>query len=108
MCLAGNYVKTFAEASHALPDGMHMNADYPFMLPSIVKLVGRDVILRGRDGEGRFRITRGKDGREYCVIRQSSTFEAIYGRRPTAFRAYPFKDAGTPAILPPPLAREPL
>ncbi|WP_165228421.1 hypothetical protein [Aquisphaera insulae] len=75
-----------------------MNADYPFMLPRIVKLEGNEVVLEGRDGEGRFKITRGKDGREYCVIAQSSSFEKMFRRPPTKFKAYPFKDEHTPAL----------
>lgn len=93
--LIGKYVKTFAEASHALPDGMHMNADYPFMLPRIAKLEAKEVVLESRDGDGRFKIVRGGDGREYCVIVQSSSFEKMFGRPPTKFKAYPFKDEHT-------------
>src|SRR4051794_23670764 len=96
--LVGKYAKTFAEASHALPDDMHMNADYPFKLPRILKLEGKEVVLEGRDGEGRFKITRGEDGREYCFIAQSSSFEKMFGRPPTKFKAYPFKDEHTPAV----------
>lgn len=81
-----------------MPEGMHMNADYPFMLPRIQKLEGRDVILNGRDGDGRFRVITRSDGVQYCVIAQESTFEKIYRRKPTKFKAYPFKDNDTPAI----------
>jgi hypothetical protein len=77
---------------------MHMNADYPFKLPRVVRLEGDDVVLDGCDGEGRFKIIRGKDGREYCVISQSSSFETLFGRPPTKFKAYPFKDRETPSI----------
>jgi hypothetical protein len=98
MSVCGKYVKTFAEASHALPDGMHMNADYPFMLPRIVKLEGGEVVLKGRDGDGRFKIVRGGDGREYCIIAQSSSFEKMFGRPPQKFKTYPFKDERTPAV----------
>lgn len=95
----GKYVKTFKEASHALPDGMSMNADYPFMIPAIRKIDGRDVVLCGRFGDGQFRIvTRRRDGQQYCVIAQSSTYEKIYRKPPAKFRAYPFKDEHTPAI----------
>lgn len=94
--LSGHYVKTFAEASHALPQGMHMSADYPFMLPRIVRLEGADVILKDAE-EGGFRIK--KDGaQEYCVIEQSSSFEAIFRGKPVKFKALPFKDDNTPAV----------
>lgn len=96
--LCGKYTKTFADASHALPDGMHMNADYPFMLSRILRLEGNEVVLEGRDGEGRFKIIRGKDGREHCVIVQSSSFEKMFGRPPAKFKAYPFKDKHTPTV----------
>jgi hypothetical protein len=105
--LCGKYVKTFAEASHALPDGMHMNADYPFMLPSTLKLVGRDIVLRGRDTDGRFRICKLENGREYCVITQSSSFEKMFGRSPAKFKAYPFKDERTSAVSERGIAQKP-
>lgn len=50
MTVCGRYVKTFAEASHALPQGMHMNADYPFMIPAITKIEGDQVTISGSLG----------------------------------------------------------
>src|SRR5262249_48236868 len=96
--VGGKYVKTFAEASHALPDGMHMNADYPFMLPPIKFMRAGKVVLSGRGTDGEFVIRRESSGQEYCVITQSSSFEKMFGRPPTKFKAYPFKDEDTPAI----------
>ncbi len=87
--LIGNYVKTFAEATHALPDGMPMNADYPLMLPEIVKLTKREVTLRGRH-DATAPIRRRGD-QEYCSIAQMSSFEILCCRRPQRFRFYPFK-----------------
>lgn len=101
--VSGKYVATFAEASHALPEGMHMNADYPLMLPPISRLTDKDVTLRGRDGEVTAKIVR-RNGKEYCKIAQSSSFEALFSRRPQTFTFHPFKDERTPAAAPVQLA----
>lgn len=94
MTISGVYVKTFAEASHALPQGMHMNADYPFMLPPIVRIDRGSVVLHGSQGDATFRIMREND-QEYCVISQSSSFEQVFSRKPTKFKTLPFKDSNT-------------
>lgn len=97
MTLCGRYVRTFAEATHALPDGMHMNADYPFMLPTISKIDGDTVTVVGRRGEtATAQIKQGRLG-EFFELAQSSTFERFYGRRPTTFRFLPFRDENTAA-----------
>jgi hypothetical protein len=99
MSVCGRYVGTFAEASHALPQGMHMNADYPFMLPKISSVTATHVTLAG-DRHGILataKIKRDK-GREWCELNQSSGFERIYGRSAQRFRFDPFKDEHTPAI----------
>ena len=92
MALIGKYVDTFAEATHALPDGMHMNADYPFMLPPIVSKDGKTVTIKGRDGKtATAKIMRVVGGsREFFVLAQSSTFERLFHRKPTPFTFYPF------------------
>lgn len=95
--VAGIYVDKFTEASHALPHGMHMNSDYPFMLPPIVCIDGDCVVLKGKDGDGVFKIRKEKGGREYCVIDQISSYERLFNKKPTRFKAYPFKDDHTPA-----------
>lgn len=100
--VSGTYVNTFAEASHALPDGMHMNSDYPLMLPRIAALKGKTVTLRGRDGDVEAKVQKDKrSGREYCSIAQVSTYERIFrGGQPTRWKFFPFKDQTTPAIVP--------
>lgn len=95
--VAGQYVARFADASHALPEGMHMNADYPLMLPRIGTLTASEVTLLGRDGPVQARIQR-HTGREFCTVAQSSSFENLFHRPPQPFRFYPFKDDRTPAI----------
>jgi hypothetical protein len=97
MAVSGSYVKTFAQASHALPEGMHMNADYPLMLPRIASLEDGKVTLSGRDGPVTAEVKRSK-GREFCVISQGSSFETLFSRPAQPFRFYPFKDERTPAI----------
>jgi hypothetical protein len=96
--LCGKWVKTFSAASHALPEGMHMNSDYPFMLPAIKSLEGRKLTIVGRGGQEATVDVITRDGREYAYVEQSSTFERIYRRKPTRFRLLPFKDGETPAI----------
>lgn len=94
--ISGRYVKTFAEASHALPDGMHMNADYPFMLPKIDRIEGDRIFLTGSRGEVASFEIQGKGAREFGFLSQSSTFEKLFHRRPTVFKMQPFKDDNTP------------
>lgn len=97
MSLVGVYVDTFAEATHALPQGMHMNADYPFKLPAITGRAfdskSASIIIRGARGEtATCVIKHDKAGREFCTIEQSSTFERLYGRKPHKFKLLPFKE----------------
>lgn len=95
--ICGRYVRTFAEASHALPQGMHMNADYPFMLPPITALDGNKVTIRGGRGELQtFTIQRGSSG-EFGHIEQSSTYERLFSQPPHRFTLLPFKDEKTAA-----------
>jgi hypothetical protein len=93
--IVGKWVGTFAEATHALPIGMHMSADYPFMLPKIVGRGPGTITIQGRDGVATLEIRTDKRG-EFCTLKQSSTFERMFRRRPTAFRLEPFKDELTP------------
>jgi hypothetical protein len=96
--VVGKYVNTFAEASHALPVGMHMGADYPFMLPLIAEQDQKSVTIQSSRGLTpqtlTFKIIR-QNGREYGYITQSSAFELIFKRPPTRFKVLPFKDERT-------------
>lgn len=96
--LCGKYVKTFREASHALPNGMHMNADYPFMLPPIKSIVGKQMTITGSGGEEATVKIVAKGDREVAYIKQSSTFERLFQRAPERFELHPFKDDSTPAF----------
>jgi len=99
--LCGKYVKTFREASHALPQGMHMDSDYPFMLPAIKNLDGKKLTIlssRGHPAEETTVKIVTRDGREMAFIKQSSTFETMFRRPPQRFKLLPFKDEATPAI----------
>jgi hypothetical protein len=95
--ISGNYVARFAEASHALPQGMHLNADYPFMLPRIAKIEAGTVTIEEGGKSTTFEIVRRGD-REVGFIEQSSSFERIFGRRAQRFEMQPFKDRSTPAV----------
>ena len=76
--ICGKYVKTFAEASHALSNGMHMNADYPFMLPPIKSLDGKTMTISGSGGQEATVTIVEKRGAEVAYIEQSSMFEKLF------------------------------
>lgn len=91
MTLIGTYVSTFAEATHALPDGMSMNADYPFMLPKIQHTDDATITILGRYGRtATLTIQRDHDG-DFATLVQSSTYEKVFHRKPTKFRLMPFR-----------------
>lgn len=93
MTVSGQWVKTFRDATHALPDGMHMNADYPFILPKIIANDGKFVTLKSDRGDETVRVRIQKSGDwDVCYIKQMSTFEKIYHRKPTRFKCYPFRN----------------
>lgn len=91
--VSGRYVDTFAEATHALPDGMHMNADYPFMLPRVVSVTDGVVTIREGSNETSFPI-RKHAGREVGTVEQSSSFERMFRGKPQKFTMRPFRDSG--------------
>jgi hypothetical protein len=92
MTLIGKYVPTFAEATHALPEGMSMNADYPFMLPKIDTIAGDSITVVGRGGQTATATITRRRGRESFELAQESTFESLFGRRPTTFTFLPFRE----------------
>ncbi len=93
MTVSGKYVNTFVEATRALPDGMHMNADYPFRLPKIVDRTAGTITIEGRRGAKKtLSIRQDRQGREFCELEQSSSFERLCNRPPTTFKLLPFKE----------------
>jgi len=91
--MMGAYARTFAEATHALAEGMPMNADYPFKTPTIVSCTEQTVTIEGRDGAREtLAIRRDAQGREFAELEQASTFERLYRRPPTKFKLHPFKE----------------
>lgn len=95
----GRFVDSFAEASHALPLDMHMNADYPFMIPETVNRDSDKITIAGRGGRTiTFTAKKKRNGMEFGVIEQASSFETIFKRRPKKFIVCPFKDQDTPAF----------
>ena len=93
MTLVGKYVQTFAEATHALPQEMHMNADYPFMLPKIQEKTVTSITIVGRRQEtARLAIEVDEDGDEFAYIVQSSAYERMFRCEPTRFKLLPFKE----------------
>lgn len=100
MSVCGNYVTTFAEASHALPNDMHMSADYPFMLPRIESISDGTVTIIGRGGvrgTGRIEVRKGL---EFFRLGQKSSFELMFNLPETVFEFLPFKDRSCEAISP--------
>jgi len=53
--LVGQFVKAFAEASHVLPVGMHLNAEYPLIVPAIVALSAGEGVAVQEDRPRAFR-----------------------------------------------------
>lgn len=100
LMISGNYVRKFVDASHALPDGMPLGSDYPFILPRIVAVEGKCVVIRSDDGRvtQSAKVRKSKGRGQYCEFRQSSTFEKMFRRPPRFFRFWPFKDEGTVAV----------
>lgn len=90
MGLSGKYTSTFEKATHALPEGMHMDADYPFMLPSIKEKNTKTVTLIGRAGQEVTVPIYRRKGKEFCFIEQTSTFERMCGGKPQRFKFNPF------------------
>lgn len=96
MGVAGQYVRRFCDgATHALPQGMSMNANYPFMLPRVELVVRgkktRAVLVSGDRRSPALDIKVGDDGQEYCTFAQSSHYETIFHKKPTRFRFFPFR-----------------
>lgn len=90
--ISGRYVKTFAEATHAVTADMSMNADYPFMQPLITANDGKNITIS--EG-GKTLTSRIRKGRmfEFIEIEQTSSYEAIFrGGKPSKFRCHPFQD----------------
>ncbi len=97
--LSGRYVPTFEQATHALPQDLHLNADYPFKLPAITGRTPTTITIQDRE-ETTVRIVR-KGGKEWAYVEQSSTFERAFGRKPKRFKLLPFRDdrTGTATVV---------
>lgn len=98
--ISGKYTDTFCDASHAVASGMHMNADYPFQCPIILSINRKQITIQNSRGETKtVKIIR-RNGREYFWLKQSSSFEKLFGKLPVKFKFHPFKDERTDAIQP--------
>ncbi len=95
--LRGNYVAKFEDASHAIPEGMHMNADYPFKLPTIKSITGKEMIITDKGNETTVTI-KNMNGKQVAYVKQSSSLERMFKYKPARFKLHPFKDEKTPAI----------
>lgn len=92
--IVGHYVKSIEEATHMLPQMMHMGSDYPFKLPKIEAVNGRVVTLVDGVNRVECKVTR-RDGWDVCYIHQSSTYEKLYGCKPRRFKCLAFCDGRT-------------
>jgi hypothetical protein len=78
---------------------MHMDADYPFMLPKILAYDGKTVTIEGSDGTSEtFIARRRRKTGMYGWLKQSSSFEKLFNRPPQRFEMRPFKDDNSPSI----------
>lgn len=92
MTIFGKYTDSFCDASHAVAEGMHMNADYPFKCPKIESIDATKITIVGGRGESKTAKIIRRNGKEYFWLEQSSSFEKMFNRKPKRFKFYPFKD----------------
>lgn len=84
--VTGNYCKTFAEATHGMPQGVSLNAPYRFHWVKIVRVEGKTVHYTGAGEEMQSKIRRQRDGREFFDL---TIKDPIFG--PIKFKTLPFK-----------------
>lgn len=99
--VSGKYVRTFKEATHALPNLMPLNADYPFMISKIAARTDTSITIVGTKGQtSTLTISTKHTGVEYVSLRQKSTFEKVFGKKNkgTLFEFFPFKDDDTEVL----------
>lgn len=84
--VTGNYCKTFAEATHGMPQGMSLNARYRFHWVKVVRVEGKTVHCTGALEPMEFQIRRQRDGQEFFDL---TIKDPIFG--PQVFRTLPFK-----------------
>ena len=92
--ISGNYCKSFQEATHAMLDGVSLNAPYKFHWLKVVRVEGNTVHCTGAGEPMQFRIKRkrGKGGPLPNYI-DVTVADPIFGS--LLFRAYPFKGEET-------------
>lgn len=101
MAVTGKYVLKFSEATHALPEGMSMNADYPFMLPRVIRLTKTTVTIQSDNGSETRTVPIEKyRGQQVCYLEQVSSFERMTKSKPHRFRCFPFKDQSSELLEP--------
>lgn len=76
---------------------MHMDADYPFMLPAIKNINGKKLTIVGRGGQEATVKIVVRNGQQYAYIEQSGSLERMFRQKPARFKLMPFKDDQTPA-----------
>lgn len=98
MGIAGQWVKTFAEANLACAVDVHMNSDVPFFWDVVevkADLAGSAESVRLRNHNGgeiiERPVERTKRGTEQVSIKHSGSYEAIFGTKPMTVYIQPFK-----------------
>ena len=84
--VVGTYCKTFSEATHAMPQGVSLNAPYRFHWLKVIRVEGQTVHCTGAGEPMSFKIRRQRDGREFIDL---TIQDPIFG--PQLFKTLPFK-----------------
>lgn len=83
----GQYCKSFSDATHAMPQGVSLNAPYRFHWLKVVKVEGGEVHCTGAGEAMQFKIRRERNsGREFFDL---TIKDPIFG--PLQFKTYAFK-----------------
>jgi len=83
----GNYCDTFAQATHAMPQGMSLNAPYKFHWLKVVRVEGQTLHCTGAGQPMQFKIVRNRTLK--CESVELTINDPIFG--PRKFLTLPFK-----------------
>lgn len=75
--LSGRYVKTFDEATHAILDGVSLNARYPFYWLKVIEIKGRELVCSVYGETHRLKFRRTKSGDRSSIVMEDMFFGNI-------------------------------
>ncbi len=87
--IIGSYCQSFKDATHAMPQGISLNAPYKFHWLKVEKVCGSDVYCMGGGEPMRFEIRKEGRGRSRIDFFLITMKDALSG--PRQFKAYPFR-----------------